>query len=176
MNKYLFLLLSIIVLQCSNSLNSNSTEPFLAQPSLDKLALDSLPAFWGSDTGHRTSGGVDFPSQGGYIDDRIFWAAGSRCLGVTIFTSKSAAIAAMEYRINNVACVIQKGGSTDGKTWWYSLGAGCNALFLSKYNTIIEAIRNGSTLLSVQDTLWGAVNEIEKRVDALVVREFTYYQ
>jgi hypothetical protein len=169
MKKLTFLLLIIFAVQCRNPQNTELTEPIFNASLLSELALDSLPAFWGNDSVYSTDLGAVFSSQDGYKDALGFKSNNGRWLSLIVFTSRPAAIVAMEFRINNVAAVFKKGDSTSGKTWWYSDSSASGVILsLSKYNTIVEAVRAGTTFLFENDSLWIPINEISNRIDSQV--------
>lgn len=61
--------------------------------------------------------------------------------------------------------VFRRGDSSTDKTWWISDQSGKRVCIITlKYNTVIEAIQNVSTMTLAQDLLWSAINEIERRI------------
>jgi len=162
------LLLLLFIVYCDNPQNGKTTEPIFNSASLATLALDSLPLFWGNTSINLSSSGAIFPSQSGYLDELAFSSSNQRWLGVMVFTDKSSAIAAMEYRIDNVVAVFKVGGSANSEKWWYADSSGGTVILsLSKCNTIVEAVRPGNTFLFENDSLWIPIDEISNRIDGL---------
>jgi hypothetical protein len=169
--KYLpFFAMMLLALRCNSPQRIKKNEPIVSTESLGALAIDSLPSFWGNNPVVKSSSGVFFSSQKGYIGESVYTSSkagnewGMFC--VIVFESNATAIAAMENRIKVVATVICNGDSSKANRWWYSNGPD-KLLTVSKYNTLIEAIgnRGGNSFLFESDSLWIPINDISKRID-----------
>ena len=168
MNKFHYILIFFIALQCINSNNNKLNESFFDSSLLPELELDSIPNFWNNDSIYKSSSGILFSMQDSFIDELVFHSDSFRMASVIVFTSKQAARAAMEIRIDNVACIFIKDETNIDKMWWYADCTGSIVLSLLKNNTIIELARPGNTFLFEDDLLWTPINDISDRIDNLI--------
>ncbi len=95
---------------------------------LDRLAITNISAFWQGrkpEAKHADPSGVLLKSQEGYICGKTWdwikpYDTKSRTIGISVFESKSKAVAAMEWRFQNVAARSISGpddGTFPGR-WW----------------------------------------------------------
>ena len=107
---------------------------------LQRLDLSGLTNFWqGSapEPTQRDPSGVLFKDSAGFADARSWWTK-ERSIGISLFASQEAAIAAMESRTTNVASVVTRGTNTVlAAKWWYTSGIP-NGIFVCHRNAIVE--------------------------------------
>lgn len=141
-------------------------EKFFDAENLSLLDLANSDGFWDDDEIIDTSYnmGMIFESRSGslkginlYGEKQLVW--------ISVFTTRDTAIDAMESRINNVAAMIQEGTSDviNGR-WWFSTP---NAVFVNKWNTIIEVVIFSANNVEVENILYSTANELARRVDKL---------
>ena len=133
------------------------------------LELEDVGNFWSGDSIKHISDYICscFENHPGFINGARYNGV-NKNIGVSVFNSQTAAIEAMDGRINTVACVIQSGVNNDilkGK-WWFS---DCipNIIFVSQWNTIVEVNCYFSDYEQVKTLLIETAAEIAKRVDLL---------
>jgi hypothetical protein len=78
-----------------------------------------------------------------------------RRLGIAVFISNDAAVTAAEYRVNDVAVIIERGmtekfGITD---WWWYAGSSSSLLTTVSKNIVFE-VRHERTFTEIEDLLW----------------------
>jgi len=160
------ILLIIIMVYITGCEKDKQHEKFFDTENLSLLDLANIDGFWDDDEIIDTSYNMEmsFESHSGslkginlYSEKKLVW--------ISVFTTRDMAIDAMESRINNVAAMIQEGTSDviNGR-WWFSTP---NAVFVNKWNTIIEVVIFDANNEEVKDTLYSTANELAKRVDNL---------
>jgi len=109
------------------------------------LSSLSLSDFWqGAKPEARDAPGGLFTRAPGYLGGKR-WETKERHIGISVFVSEEAAVAAMEFRIKNVASVIKQGGDKGfAGRWWYTSGSP-NGVFVSYHNAILEVQCDGGT-------------------------------
>lgn len=133
-----------IIAICVLSCNKKEYTKVFNIDKIDQLDIGSYEKFWGNekiDTLILPSGGSLFcnlESNKGGIRYKTKNPL-TKFISVSVFESDSTAVSAMEFRINNVADLIQEGNSDIIKElWWQSVLSPSPAIFVNKYNTIIE--------------------------------------
>jgi hypothetical protein len=124
--------------------------PNLSLGDMRELSLSSLLSladFWQGakpEALDADPSGVLFTRAKGYLGGKV-WKTKERNIGISVFVSQEAAVAAMEFRIKNVASRIKQGGDKGfAGRWWYTSGIP-NGVFVSYHNAILEVGCYGGT-------------------------------
>jgi hypothetical protein len=170
MEKILLLTIFFIIMQCTSPNKLDENRVYFDPVYLNDLSLDKLPAFWNGDSlidiSNRFSPFYSYCD--GHIDQR-FYSSGSKKFGVVVFSNSAFASTAIEAYKNGGSAIFRRGDTTGGKTWWftgwfYSNGSCELDIIYLKNNTVIEATQNAPSFELAQDSLWDAINEVEKRI------------
>ena len=166
------LFLFLAFLYCDHILSPCDKEKFFHPNNLSKLHLDHIDNFWEDDTVCNISDYTLMQDYPGFLR-HIRYSKKSKIVAVTVFISKDMAIDAMEERIEEVSMKIFHGNAHDkikDKWWWGIYLNFQRAVFINKWNTIVEAAcldydyaDDDSIRVLLEDTAL----EITRRVDAL---------
>ena len=172
MQKLLIIISFFSFLNCDHDLSPLEKEKFFHENKLYLLNLGHIDNFWKGDTITSISDYTLLSNYPGFIK-HIRYHANKKVVAVSVFESKELAIDAMEERIPEVSMLIYPGDvhkKIKDKWWW---GIYCyfqRAVFINKWNTIVEA-----TILdydyadddSIRVLLEDTALELANRVDAL---------
>jgi hypothetical protein len=164
------LILLLIIMVCITGCEKDKQhEKFFDPENLSLLNLANIDGFWDDDEIIDTSYNMEmsFESHSGslkginlYSEKKLVW--------ISVFTTRDTAIDAMESRIKNVAALIEKGTSDRIKgIWWFSNDHKNFAVFVNKWNTIIEVVIFDAKNEGVENILYRTANELAQRVDNL---------
>lgn len=137
---------------------------------IDKLKLEDLKGFWDENSTLVNSSERDtiFESHPGYLNSESKFDENSHAISISFFNTKADAVEAMENKRNNVAAVINQGTSTAlPGIWWYTESAP-NAVFVSRWNILLEVRIDNSNFKVVEDSLYTAANEVLRRMSLLL--------
>ncbi len=160
-------LLVYILISCEKKDDSIAKEKYFDSRNIDSLDLNNINGFWDdTDTIIKMSeshGSIGYDSS--LIEGRRY-SGNEKGVVISVFSTEEAAINALEFRIENVVCVIlpyEEAGITHEK-WWYS---DCipNIVFVNRWNTIIEVFYYHISYDEVINILHAAATEIMQRVD-----------
>jgi len=150
MKRFIFIILFVVASGYITTIHANSEKKQLARQDLERLSLTNLSIFWQGlvPTIHTNDpSGCILSGRDGYICAKCWewikpYEEKSRRIGITVFTSQSAAIAAMEFRLRNIAPVTVAGdndGTFPGPWHHGHSGGGLSAFMCVNYrNCIIE--------------------------------------
>ena len=150
--------------------------PFLGRGSIFNvkniynLKLEDLKGFWdeNSDLENSNSTYTMFESHPGYLSNHRIFDEKNRTIELSFFKTKADAVEAMENRRNNVASVINQGTSAAlPGIWWYTKSIP-NAVFVSRWNVLLEVDIYSSDFKMVEDSLYNTANEILRRMGLLL--------
>jgi hypothetical protein len=163
-------LLIITSISCEKKNDTITKEKYFDPKDIELLSLKNIEGFWDdTDTNIKVSevNGFFFISDTCFIEGYRY-NGNEKGLIISVFETKEIAIAAMEYRIQNVACLILPGEQNGNfeEVWWYS---DCipNCVFVNLWNTIIEVYYYDISFEEVEDILYDTAEEIIQRVDNL---------
>jgi len=165
MKEFIFLIIVLtFIIGCENE--HEKQEKFFNPSKLDQLDLANLDGFWDDEVILDTSFNADanFKRHTGFLKGIIIYN-GNKSVWISVFTDQETAINAMEIRINDVEAVIETGTSEkiQGR-WWFVKNT---AVFVNKWNTIIEVVIFGGNNEDVEDILYNTANELARRVDSI---------
>ena len=166
---FISLILVLCLIGCENE-NTNQ-EKFFNPENLTSLNLANIDIFWDDnskiDTIFSGGGGELFNQHYGFLGGiNVFQA--KKNVWISVFKNRDATIDAMESRIDNVASIIEEGTSDKITcTWWYSYDGWNSAIFVNKWNTIIEVLYSEANNEVIENMLIDTANELAKRVDNL---------
>lgn len=155
---------------------NDGRSPFLGRgsifnlKSIDKLKLEDIKGFWDENSAFENSGSRDtiFESHPGYLSSESKLDKNGHAVLVSFFKTKSDAVEAMENKRNNVAAVINQGNSTSlPGIWWYT-ASDPNAVFVSRWNVILEVDIYDSNFKAVENTLYDTANEVLRRMSLVL--------
>jgi hypothetical protein len=138
--------------------------------SIDKLQVENLKGFWNENStlDSEYSTYTMFESHPGYLNNYRISDENSSNIELSFFKTKADAVEAMENRRNNVASVINQGTSTAlPGLWWYTESIP-NAVFVSRWNVLLEVDIYSSDFKVVEDSLFNTANEILRRMSLLL--------
>lgn len=161
MKEYIFLILVLtFIIGCENE--NEKKEKFFNPSQLDLLDLANIAGFWDEEAIFDTSYNADanFKRHKGFLKGIIIYN-GNKSVWISVFTDQETAINAMEIRINDVEAVIETGTSEkiQGR-WWFVKNT---AVFVNKWNTIIEVVILGGNNEDVEDILYNTANELDRK-------------
>lgn len=140
--KKLQITISCIIMICLLSCNKIEFNKVFNINKIDQLNIGNYEKFWENekiDTLNHPSGvlfSILESFKGGITYKTIPL---TKSISVSVFESDSTAVSAMEFRIKNVSGIIKEGNSDIIKElWWQSIDSPFPAIFVNKYNTIIE--------------------------------------
>lgn len=150
--------------------------PFLGRGSIfnvkniDKLKLEDIKGFWDENSTLENSGESDtiFESHSGYLNSESKFDENGHVISISFFKTKADVVEAMENRRNNVASIINQGTSAAlPGIWWYTESIP-NAVFVSRWNVLLEVDIYSSDFKMVEDSLYNTANEILRRMGLLL--------
>jgi hypothetical protein len=163
-------LLIFTLISCEKKDESVVSEKYFDPQKIDLLQLENIAGFWDDmDTCIKVSDSHGFfmVNDTGFIKGHRY-SGNEKGLVISVFDNKELAIAAMESRIQDVACIILPGGQklNINEIWWYS---DCipNMVFVNQWNTIIEVYYYHVSFEEVEDILYATAIEIMQKVDDL---------
>jgi hypothetical protein len=151
-----------MIFSCENENNQNK---YFNPNDIPKIGLENMNDFWENDTIRRSSDGM-LDNCSGYLDG-ISHRGEDRGNGISVFESGQMARDAMEFRIADVACVIENGTTNEIEGEWWITDCIPNGVFVKQWNTIIEVYYYESDFESIENLLYTTANEIARRVDNL---------
>ena len=159
------LLLTTIVILSFGCEKDSKHDKYFNPNDISKIELESIDDFWKDDAIQNSSDGM-FDICSGYIDG-VAHRGEVRGVGISVFETGQMALDAMEFRIENVATVIENGTTNEIEgVWWFGVGIP-NIVFVKQWNTIIEVYYYESDFESIENLLYTTANEIARRVDNL---------
>jgi hypothetical protein len=171
MNKIILILIVLFsTTYCKNDKENENQQKFFDAENLSKLDLAKIDVFWKNDSKIDTTfnGGDIFELRPGFIKGIFLFNKNDRSIRIAVFVAKDTAINAMEYRIKNVATIIEKGTSDKiNGTWWYADDIWYSSVFVNKLNTIIEVKISRVSNEDVENILYNTANELARRIDNL---------
>ncbi len=131
------------------------------------LSLPSLADFWqdGSpEISERDPSGVLFSHSSGFLGSLV-WRTKERNIGISVFVTQEAAVAAMECRTTNVASVITQGTNVVlAAKWWYISGIP-NGIFVCHRNAIVEVGCYGGKYADRAELLKSTVRQVIQNIE-----------
>ena len=123
---------------------------------VDRFRATDFTSFLGRDSvtfRANNLGGVLFKMQPGYLGGGTLRSSG-RGVGIAVFESKQAALAAVEARRQNVAAVINQGQQERNriKHWWFSESQAL--LSIVHENMVVEVIDLNKRYSEIEKELW----------------------
>jgi hypothetical protein len=89
-------------------------------------------------------------------------------ISISFFKTKTDAVEAMENKRESVAAVINQGTSIAlPGIWWYSESP-ADAVFVSRWNILLEIHINNSEDKQVQSTMYDTANEVLRRMSLVL--------
>jgi len=182
---FILTLFYVFLFSCENQ--KNECDKYFPPENITVLSLESIGDFWKADTIENISDYVtaSFNLDSNHIESIFYLSCKGKAVAVSVFSSKESAIAAMEYRINEVSAVILPEDSCyssnfdphwcssfklniEEKCWYGQYLNFQRSIFINKWNTIVETVNlNDDFSDSSRILLAGAVLEVAKRVDKL---------
>ena len=184
-HKFIIVILPCLLITCDKK--TNECEKFFPSEEISQLSLDNVCNFWKYDSIRTISDYVtfSFDADSNHISSIMYHSYGGKMISVSVFSSKESAILAMEYRANDVSAVILPEDSCylakfeqhwcsnstmdiNEKCWYGQYGNFQRAIFLNKWNTIVETANlNDDFSDSTRVLLEDAILEVAKRVNEL---------
>jgi len=138
--------------------------------SIDKLKLENIKGFWKEGLTLEISNDQHsyFDNYLGYLANESIFNNSGQLILLSFFKSKEEAVDAMELRRNTVASVINQGNSTAlPGLWWYS-EMPADAVFVSRWNVLLEIHIGNSENKLAEDALYNTANEVLRRMSLLL--------
>jgi ankyrin repeat protein len=144
--------------------DSNQNEPVLGTEVIERFRNGGFPGFFAKRavTFRKDNlGGVLFKIQKGYLGGGTLEAS-DRGVGIALFESHAAALAAVEARRRNVAAVITKGPRKRDEIadWWFSDRQPQALLSIVHKNVVVEVADRRKPYSEVEQELWTTAKEI----------------
>ncbi|HPE75353.1 MAG TPA: hypothetical protein P5210_08325 [Draconibacterium sp.] len=138
--------------------------------SIGKLKLEDIKGFWKEGSTLEVSNNQHsyFDNYLGYLDNESIFNNSGQVILLSFFKSKEDAVNAMELRRNTVASVISQGNSTVlPGLWWYT-EMPADAVFVSRWNVLLEIHIGNSENKPEEDAMYNTANEIIRRMSLLL--------
>lgn len=172
MRNLLIILVLFLFFDCEDKLSPSEKEKYFLMDNLPKIQLNQIDDFWKGDTITNISDYTLSKYHPGFLK-HLSYNNKKKLTAVTVFKSKDMAIDAMEERIKEVSMKIYIGDNHEKikEKWWWGIYLNFQrAVFINKWNTIVEAAvldydyaDDDSIRILLEDT----AIEIAKRVDML---------
>ena len=165
MKKLIIFIIFIGLFNCSKNPISPK-EKFFNPKDLDNLSLENISNFWQGDSFEVWIDPIaHFTEYEGYLKG-IELRSDKKSIAVFVFNAKKTAIEAMEEFRFLISAMTYDGEKHEliKEKWWYIKGNPYYAIFINKWNTIIEIIHNYP---SNENIIVSTALEVTERIDVM---------